>query len=202
MKKYLVLLLSTLVFISCEPDPIDEDITLPEMEFVFNVMPDTAYIKIGDTLTLYAALSSITSTGIQLTNGTGEIRVSMGMAENIPKTSYDDNKAPENGSDYNIIIKNGNVKWGTSRKDQIRSFTTVPSEDSIIMHYKFVFIKRGLFNFSLQSSFYEGTKGKTRWNGSFGVKDTNWDFFQVPGETIPTPGEGNYYRSYWIAVTD
>ncbi len=39
MEKYLVLFLSTLVFISCEPDPIDEGITLPEMEFGLIVSP-------------------------------------------------------------------------------------------------------------------------------------------------------------------
>ncbi len=204
--KYIIIMLGLLNLVSCsscEPDPINEGITLPQMEFAFKVYPDTSYIKVGDTFTLYAAMSSITSNGIKLDDGEGELWFGIVKGENIPRISYQDIKSALNNEDYHLIVRKGGVKWVQSNPNELLRLTAFPLGDSIIMHYELIFLKKGLFQIGgFQSSFYEGSKGKGRWNAYFDVKDPNWSFFQVPNETIPTPNDDYYNRHFFVAVTD
>jgi len=198
----ILLMLLGILFTSCDPDVAGEGIDLPAMEFDFRVSPDTAYLKVGDTFTMHAAISSLLSNGVILTDGEGEIWFGMSKSENIPRTSEEDFSIPLNNIDYKIIIDVGGVKWIDN--NQIFRLTYFPKEDSIIMSYKFVFLKKGLYQIGgFQSSFYEGTKGKTRANAHFDVINPHWnEFWQVTGSPAPTPNDYYYYNHYLIAVTE
>ena len=205
MKKYLVILLSISTLISCEPkDFPNEGIDLPPMEFAFKVYPDTSHIKVGDTLTIHASLSSTLNNNVHLTDGEGEVRTYISRGENIPVVDPNDIYTASNNEDYYLIVDGGGVKWGTSKIDEIRSFTSAPVGDSIIMRYKFVFLKKGLYRLgSFQSSFYKGSKGKTRWNAYFDVDNPHWDvLWNVTGNPAPNPNENHYKRNYLIGVTE
>ena len=148
--KYTIILLGLLLNLlsssSCEPDPFDEDIDLPPMEFAFKVYPDTSHIKVGDTFTLYAAINSILDKeGIKLTDGHGELWFGMTKSTNIPRIEIEDHTAPLNNVDYQVLIVNGNLKWSNSNSNLLQSLLASPNGDSIIMHYKFVFLKEGLY---------------------------------------------------------
>ncbi len=78
MKKYLIIILAILI-VSCEPNPAKEGINLPAMEFGLNVSPDSAYIKIGDTVILSGSISSTLSNGVKIEEGKAEIDLFMAM---------------------------------------------------------------------------------------------------------------------------
>ena len=200
MKKYLVLFLSTLVFISCEPAPIDEGITLPEMEFGLIVSPDSAYIKLGDTLTLHASIPSILSNGVKIEDGKATIDLYMGYRNEIP-VLHTNNEAVVVGTHLNILEEKGSVRISPNT-GKIVEIYALPYGDSIQVEMKFIPLKTGTYVIQTYSKFYEGKKGKTRTIPKFAMEDTHWDLYQIPGDPAPAPGEDNYYKSYWFAVTD
>jgi hypothetical protein len=52
-------MLSVVLFAtSCDPDVAGEKITLPPMEFAFKVSPDTSFLRVGDTFSMHASLST------------------------------------------------------------------------------------------------------------------------------------------------
>jgi len=88
MKKYLVLFLSISTLISCEPkDFPNEGIDLPEMEFGLKVSPDRAYIRLGDTVTLYASIPSTLSNGVKIEDGKATIDLFMSYRTEVPATN-------------------------------------------------------------------------------------------------------------------
>ncbi len=209
MKKqfqYTIVILGVLLgLVSCDPkDMPTEGITLPPMEFIFKVYPDTSHIKVGDTFTLYAAISSILDKdGIKLTDGYGELWFGMTKSINIPRVEIEDQTVPLNNVDYQVLIVNGNLKWSNSNSNLLHSLLASPNGDSIIMHYKFVFLKEGLYKIGgFQSSFYQGSEGKARWFAKFNVKDPNWNFIQIPGNPSPTLNDPIYYKHYNIVVNN
>ncbi|OJU76049.1 MAG: hypothetical protein BGO09_14670 [Bacteroidetes bacterium 47-18] len=204
MKRILIASIVCLLVVSCDPkDMPTEDITLPDIEFAFTVNPDTAYLKVGDTFAIRAAISSKLSNGVQLTDGGGEIWFSAVRGENIPRISFDDISPALNNEDYNLIIENGAVKWMSSNPNQLYRLTFFPTGDSIILHYKFVFLKKGLYQIGgFQSSFYQGSKGKARTKTYFNVANHNWNLVDMPENPVPKPGEYGYSENYLFAVTD
>ncbi len=204
MKRILIAWIVCVLVASCDPkDMPTEGITLPDIEFAFTVNPDTSYLKVGDTLTIYAAVSSTLSNGIRLIDGEGELWFGLAKSENIPMTSISDHSIPLNNNDYHLILREGGVKWAPDNTNRIFRLTSFPTGDSIIMHYKFVFLKKGLYQLGgFQSSFYEGSKGKGRWYAYYNVKDPNWHLIQVPGHPVPQPGEQSYNKNFLIAVTE
>ena len=200
MKKYLVLLLSTLVFISCEPDPIDEGITLPEMEFGLIVSPDSAYIKLGDTLTLHASIPSILSNGVKIEDGKATIDLYMGYTPQVPVTVFQFETVIVDDH-VNVIAGKGSIRI-SPKTGKIVEIYAHPYGDSIQVAMEFIPLKVGTYNFKVQSMFYEGKKGKTRTVPKFAMEDTHWDLCQIIDVPTPHPGEENYYKSYWFAVTD
>lgn len=190
-----------LLLVSCEPKPSGEGITLSPITFAFKVSNDTPYLKVGDTLNIRAAVSS-TINGITLTDGEGIVWAAITRGENIPRVSFDDGDRAIEGIDYNFIINNGGVKFANADPPYIYRFTGNPVGDSIIMDYSLVFLKPGLFQIGgFQSSFYEGSKGKGRWDCYFDVQDPHWNFVDMPSAPPPQPGESGYLRSYLVAVT-
>jgi hypothetical protein len=205
MKKCLLFIFfsgSLLLNASCDPDVAGEGIDLPAMKFAFKVSPDTAYIRIGDTLFIHASIGATLSTGLTLTDGSGELWVGMGRGGSIPRTSKDDIYTPYNNQDYKLMVLHGGVKWMSNEPDVLYRFTSYPENDSFSMGYKFIFFKKGLYQLTLDPSFYEGTKGKTRWSGYFDVNDPHWSLVDMPEYPNPLPGEDNYRSSYLLVVTE
>ncbi len=201
MNKYLVLLLSVLTLISCDPkDMANEGITLPPMEFGLKVSPDTAYIKLGDTLTLYASIPSTLSNGVKIEDGKATIDLFMGYRTEVPATNVN-NEAVVVGTHLNILEEKGSVRI-SPQTGKIVEIYAHPYGDSIQVEMKFIPLKTGTYVMQVYSKFYEGKKGKTRTIPKFAMEDTHWDLYQIPGDPSPNPGEDSYYKSYWFAVTD
>jgi hypothetical protein len=198
----LVAIFLALLLVSCDPDVAGEKITLSPVTFAFKVSNDTPYLRVGDTLSIRAAVSSMVDS-IVLTDGEGIIAAGISRGDNIPQTSFGDNWPAIEGIDYHFIINNGGVKWTNGDTPYIIRFTGRPIGDSIIMDYSLIFLKPGLYYLGgFQSSFYEGTKGKGRWDAYFDVPDPHWnEFWQVSGYPALQPGDPEYRKAYWVAVT-
>lgn len=205
--KYLSITIYLLLFISlisCEPSPSKEGITLSPMEFVFKVSPDTSYLRVGDTFSMHAGLGTTLSNGIRLEDGEGEVWIYVVKSVNIPVGSNSDLSSALNNEDYKLIVEGGGVKFATADPQNLIRITSTPTGDSIIMSYKFVMLKPGVFRFDINGpSFYEGSKGKARWSARFDVANPNWDsLWRIAGNPMPQPSEDYYYRNYLIAVTE
>ncbi len=205
LKKYWYILLLcglTALLTSCDPDVAGEGVTLSPVTFAFKVSNDTPYLKVGDTLNIRAAASS-TVDDITLTDGEGIIWASITRGENIPRVSFDEISRAVEDVDCLFIINRGGAKWANSNPPYVYRFTGKPEGDSIIMDYSFVFLKPGLYKIGgFQSSFYEGSKGKGRWDAFFDVQDPHWWFYEIPGVPAPEPGDAGYLKSYLVAVTE
>lgn len=189
---------------SCDPDVAGEKITLPPMEFAFKVSPDTAFVKVGDTVTMHASLSTTLSEGIKLEDGYGEVWIAIAKSINIPFGSNNDLSSALNNEDYKLIIEEGGVKFASANPGNLIRINTTPTGDSLIMSYKFVMLKPGAYRFDINGpSFYEGSKGKARWSARFDVANPNWDtLWQIVGHSAPQPNENHYFRNYLVAVTE
>jgi hypothetical protein len=199
--KVLVVILLVFIIVSCEPVPSNEGITLSPITFAFKVSNDTPYLRVGDTLNIRAAVSS-TVNGIILTDGEGIIAAGISRGQNIPKVSSNDFASALNNYDYKLIVNEGSVKFYQHEPKAISDFISSPIGDSIIMDYSFVFLKPGLYKIGgFQSSFYEGSKGKGRWECYFDVSDPHWWLTEIPNVSNPQPGESGYLRSYSVAIT-
>lgn len=198
----IIAILSLLFFASCDPDVAGEKITLSPVTFAFKISNDTPYLRVGDTLNIRAAISS-TVDSIRLTDGEGIIAAGISRGDNIPQTSFGDNWPAKEGIDCHFIINRGGVKRTNGDTPYIIRFTGNPVGDSIIMDYSLVFLKPGLYYLGgFQSSFYEGSKGKGRWDAYFDVSNPHWDeFWQVNGHPALQPGDPAYKKAYWVAVT-
>ena len=201
MRKYLVLLLSVLTLISCDPkDMPNEGIDLPEMEFGLQVSPDTAYIKLGDTLTLYASIPSTLSNGVKIEDGKATIDLFMGYTPEIPVYNFQFEGVVIDNH-LNVIEDKGSIRI-SPQTGKIVEIYAHPYGDSIQVAMKFIPLKVGTYIMQPKSMFYEGKQGKTRAIPKFAMEDTHWDLYQIPGDPSPNPGEDSYYKSYWFAVTD
>jgi hypothetical protein len=201
--KTVIFMLSVVLFAtSCDPDVAGEKITLPPMEFAFKVSPDTSFLRVGDTFSMHASLSTTLSNGIKLEDGYGEIGIFVGKSNNIPVNS--NLSLALNNTDYKLIIEGGGVKFATGDPNHLIRMTSTPTGDSLIMDYKFIMLEPGVFRFDINSSsFFEGSKGKARWSARFNVANPNWDsLWRIPGNPMPQPSEDYYSRNYLIAVTE
>lgn len=200
--KALTALLFVFLLASCDPDVAGEKITLSPLNFAFKIGNDTPYLTVGDTLSIRSSLSS-TNDGITLTDGEGIIAFAIGyLSDTSPITSTGNVRAAINTDDYKLIINSGDVKWVNNSPNQLIRITGRPVGDSIIMDYSIVFLKPGVYQIGgFQSSFYEGTKGKGRWDAYFDIQDPHWWFYEVPNMPLPQPGDYGYLRSYLVAVT-
>ncbi len=198
----MVLFLSVLTLISCDPkDMADEGIDLPPMEFGLKVSPDTAYIKLGDTLTLYASIPSTLSNGVKIEDGKATIDLYMGYRNEIPAL-HTNNEAVVVGTHLNILEEKGSIRI-SPQTGKIVEIYAHPYGDSIQVAIKFIPLKKGTFRFSVQSMFYEGKKGKTRTVPKFDVENPHWDdLWKIEGHPAPSVNESIYYRNYFFAVTD
>jgi hypothetical protein len=194
---YLILAISFLT--SCDPDVAGEGIDLPAMKFAFKVSPDTAYLHEGDTLILKSSMSSMLTNGLKVKDGSAILKVALWRYNNIPATTTDSSGYAIAGEDFLLISDEGDVKYQANGPGCISEFTCMPVNDSLKVKYRFVFIKKGLYQFNMYSSFYEGSLGKTRTSGYFDAANPHWDFIQIPGQPQPDP---NYKQGYVIGVVN
>ncbi len=199
MKNIIIyLLVFSFVLSSCDPDVAGEGITLPAMEFGFKISPDTAYIKLGDTITLKSSISSTLSNGVKIEDGEATIDLFIGYANQIPITTFSFEAAIPN--EYlNVYASKGGINISETT-GKVTNIYALPYGDSIQVEIAFVPLKKGTYCFQVQSMFYEGSKGKTRTQPTFDVKDFNWSLWQK--EPQPNPNDGIYNRTYYFAVTD
>jgi hypothetical protein len=194
---------SLLLNASCDPDVAGEGVNLPQLNYPFKVSPDTAYIKIGDTLTIQSSISSTLANGIKITNGQSEIKCYIGFWGTVPITDPDNFDEVYDGKDYKIIAIAGAVKYNDKVDGLVLGLTTTPGGDSLKMNYKIIFNRKGVFQFSFYSGFYEGSKGKTRTRGYFNVPDPNWnELWKLSDNPAPLPGTTGYNENYLIGVVD
>lgn len=198
MKKLLIILLSSVTLVSCDPDIPGEGITLPQMEFGFKVSPDTAYIKLGDTITLSASISNVLTNGTVITDGKAVIDLNYAISDEIPlltssfKTAlYDD--------DFKLQILIGDIDINASTK-KISSMYAVPFEENISIDIKIIPLKKGTHIFALYSKFFEGSQGKTRTQPFFEMPNHHFDeLWEIPGGELG-PGDYGYDNRYLFAV--
>lgn len=184
----LLLIFFLLFFLSCDPDVPGEGINLPPLEFAFKVNPDTAYIKVGDTLTLESSISSTLDGGVTLSDGEAILGFLFWYYPYNPITQAGGEHALEDNH-YNVVIEEGGFIYNTNPSNRVQDLKTWPKGDSLKIKYHFFFLKKGVYVFALSSKFYEGSKGKTRTSPYFDVKDPHWGFYQIPNNPPPSPGD-------------
>ncbi len=193
-----------LIFVlqSCEPMPAEEGITLPAIDIGLKVNPDTAYVKLGDTVYLTASVSSTLSNGVKLEDGKATIDLYMGYTNQIPITEFHF-ETIEKDLHTKIITNKGDIRVYPSTGNIVEIYA-LPYGDSLRLSIAFVPQKKGSYCFQVQSMFYEGKKGKTRTQPFFDMNDVHWDLYQIPelDSLKPLPGTPEYYKSYYFAVTD
>jgi len=175
-----------------------EGVTLEPISLPFFISPNTDSLKTGDTI----LIKGITANTYNLNGGKLECKFYISYSDSIPQTDVTQSRQTFNGSDYLLINIQGNILYNSSVQGLILGLNTVPSGDSIVMSYKFVPLKKGLFVLGFSSSFYEGKTQKARTDAFFDVENHFWSYYQVPGQDLPLPGSDEYKRYYFIAVTD
>jgi len=202
MKKVVIILCVCfgMLLYSCEPDPSKEGINLPPMEMGLQITPDTAFIKLGDTVWLRSSISSTLSNGVKIEDGKATIDLFIGYINQVPVVDFAFEAAiPNDHLQIYSTLGGINISSNTSK---ITDIYALPYGDSIQVEIAFIPLKKGTYAFEVQSMFYEGKQGKTRTVPKFDMLDTHWDLQQIPNQTIPLPGTTEYYTSYLFAVTD
>lgn len=200
----LTIILFFLLLSSCDPDVAGEKVTLPTMDFAFNISPDTVFLKVGDTLDLRTSLNTdYADDNNVLTQGEPLIGAYIGYFGNTiyPITNTDSVAQALDGSHYKLILSKGDVKYNNN-KPLILGFIPKIYTDSFIFEAKIIFNKVGLFAIDLNSSFYESSQGKARTNAKFTANNLNWNYYNFPDTENPTPNDEKYYRRFTVAITE
>ncbi len=192
-----ILLLFTLLLLmqSCEPMPGDEGITLPPINIGLKVSPDTAYVKLGDTVYLTASVPNTLSNGVKLEDGKATINLYHGYISEIPIITFDFEEVTDN-IDSKFIVEKGGIQYMQNER-KILNIDLLPYGDSLQLSIAFVPLKKGTYTFYIQSMFYEGSKGKTRTQPYYINTNHNFDeLWHIP------ENDYDYDRQYLFAVTD
>ncbi len=194
MKKAIILIVVSILFYSCDPDVPGEGITLPAMEFGLKVSPDTAYIKLGDTVTLKGSIPSTLSNGVKIEDGKALIDLFIGYINQIPITTFSFEAAKPN--EYiNLYSLYGGVNIN-DKTAKVTHIYALPYGDSIQVEIAFVPLRIGTYGFQVQSMFYEGSKGKTRTQPKFDMLNDHYN------ELWHLEGDNMYKQKYLFAVRE
>jgi len=202
MRKYLlfIIVITQLMIISCEPKPSGEGINLPPIAIGLKVSPDTAYIKLGDTVYLTASVSSTLSNGVKLEDGKAIVDLFIGYINQTPITTFAFDAALPN--EHLLIFEDSGGVNISNETGKVTHIYALPYGDSLQVALAFVPLKKGTYGFQIQSMFYEGSKGKTRTQPYFINENHHFDeLWRIPGNSY-YPGEQGYDSRYYFAVTD
>lgn len=199
--KRLISVLAIIIFLpSCDPDVAGEGVNLPEMEFDLNLNPHSAYLQLGDTITLSTTISNILSNGVHIDDGKATIDLYMGYTQQIPITTFGF-ETVEVGNHVNLLEKKGEIRIYESTNSIVEVYV-LPYGDSLKLEVAFIPLKIGTYSFQVQSKFYEGSKGKTRTLPKFNMPNHHFDtLWKVEGDNYQ-PGNIGYDSRYLFAVTE
>lgn len=190
------LIITMLLFQSCEPDVAGEGVSLNPISLPFKVNPNKDSIRINDTV----LISSSIPNEYNLKQGILEIKFNIVFSDSIPTTNADQTKEVYNSIDYLLINEKGSIVYNSGVEGLILGLNVIPSGDSIRLKYKFVPYKKGLYTMGFSSSFYIGEKEKARTNAYFDVANHYWNYYQVPNQDLPDSLSEDYKRYYFVAV--
>lgn len=197
MKNLLIIILGSVFIYSCDPDIPGEGINLPAMNFGFKVSPDTAFIKLGDTLTLHTSISNILENGVVVKDGKAVMSGNILYKDEIPISVF--------GFIGDLVDEYLYIKtvWGDvdiHTTGLIREYHAYPTEDSIKFELKIIPRKVGTYGIYLYSNFFEGSQGKTRTQPFFDISNNHFDeLWKIPGDELG-PGDYGYDNAYLFAV--
>lgn len=196
MKNLLIIFLSSITLISCDPDIPGEGINLPEMEFGIKIHPDTAYIKLGDTINVSASIYNTLSNGVRITDGKAVMDFGCVRFFETPVIDYNKITTCEEEVDFVLFEDFGKVIINSKK---IREIHAYPYGDSIVVSFRFIPLKKGTFNFYISSKFFEGSQGKTRTQPYFDMINHNFEdhLWRVDDRK---PGDYSYESNYLFAV--
>lgn len=200
MKNILILMIVALVgFTSCDPLGSKEPTTLPEMIFPISVSPDTAYIKLGDTIRIRTSISSQLNDSIKVTDGKVEIQILLAYSSETPITSSSSISQPMEGEVFTVLSIKGHAHVNPEVK-KLRALYAYPDEDSLAVDVLIIPLKAGTYGLGLYSSFFEGSQGKARTSAFWDVENNHYDELRdIPGDDLG-PGDYGYDNRYYFAV--
>src|SRR5690606_37842180 len=107
--RFAIFVLALLHIYGCDPDVAGEGVTLSEMKFKFGLHPDSANLKIGDTLFIESSLSS-TIDGVKLTDGDVILGGVFSYSPLIPVSNIDSMESCLEGTHLNVITYSGDFR--------------------------------------------------------------------------------------------
>lgn len=183
---------------SCQVGGSNENLTLPDMVFPIQIFPDSAYIKLGDTVTIYTGIPNPHDT-VLVEDGKGIVDFYFAFSDSTPITEF--KLTPLiNENHVDIVNIDGILRlWEASGR--LLDVAVAIRTDSILAHIKLIPLKSGTYSLSLQSSFFEGSQGKARTYAYFDVEDNHGEeLWVVPDMPALTPDSPNYRKLYYFAV--
>lgn len=185
---------------SCQVGGSGENLTLPDMVFPISVFPDTAYIKLGDTLRIHASIPSQLNDSIKVIDGKGEIWVGFASSPYTPINTLSLYNSAIDSEDFESYVIKGGVGISES-SGKLREIYIIPEDDSLSVDILILPLKTGTYGFSLQSSFFEGSQGKARTHAFFDIEDNHGEeLLAIPDMPALTPDSPNYKKLYYFAV--
>lgn len=186
-------------FMSCDPDVPGEGITLPTMNFNIKINPDTAYIKLGDTLTISSSISNNLNNGIIITDGIAKINLFFGYCAETPVNASTFTGSVHNEHFKIVDIAKGGINISTTT-NKIKEIYASTSNDSIQLEISLIPLKVGTYVFQVQSLFFEGSQGRTRTNPKFNMPNHHFDELRKDVSYDIIPGSDGYDSRYNFAV--
>ena len=187
---------------SCDPYGASDNLTvaIPPLEFKFDITPDTAYIKLGDTITFYTAIENPTlENGERLKDGKTILMFGGAWCRNTPRTDDDTSFGLKYEEHFLYEMPFGGVNI-LENKSMNRLYAYPDGGDSIRIAFKFIPLKAGTYIMGVQSNFFEGSQGKSRTNAKFNILNNNLeDLTDFDGE-YAQPDDLLYYRNFCFAV--
>lgn len=185
---------------SCDPYGASDNLTIaiPALEFEFDIAPDTAYVKLGDTLTFYASIENpLLETGERLKDGKAILSFTGSWCRHTPVTDEDTTVALL--QDEHFLYENNEGEVYMFHDHLNRLFAYPDGGDSIRIAFKFIPLKTGTYGFNVQSNFFEGSQGKTRTKAHFDIETNNTEILMLDNPPI-TPDMPLFNTLYCFAV--
>lgn len=200
--KFLCGIITTILFASCDHGYQPNNGVSPKIApaiFKFSVNPESKIINIGDTLTLKASLPANYSDSFVFKDGTVQLPFTPNWLDSsFIITKYGGPYALINDY-FDFVAIQGMAEYNVVENKLIHFLTTDLINDSFRYEYKFVFKKKGVYQFSFENGYLNASNGKTYATGHFLPVDHHWSFIQN-GLDTPTVGSYGYDQNYLFGV--